>query len=236
MSRIQCLRFTVRLIVLLGPLSISMGSSRSSARAQDTLPNGTSSNVTFRVYDNSRSSEWPIKVTKLMLGDKEIPLNVPIQVEGHWLRSLRLIAQNVSSKNIVRAVAFFGFPETGKGTPDSPRYVTTSGFGKYPDYALFRADGTKIERPANEPAAALVLPGGIMTFSATTEVGDEDHQAEAYQKADGQITQVTIEFNSIYFSDNSKWMAETYFVPSSSIGRWDKAPAEQFIHKQQDVQ
>jgi hypothetical protein len=166
-----------------------------------------------------------------MLGDKEIPLDVPVQVERHWLRILRLIAQNVSSKNIVRAVVLYEFPEIGKGTPDSPRYATTSGFGKYPDYALYRADGTKIERPSNEPAAALVPPGGIMTFPATAEVGDEDHQAEAYQKASGQITRVTIVFNSIYFSDNSKWSAETYFVPSSSIGLWDKASPEQFLNK-----
>jgi hypothetical protein len=233
MIRICSQRFTISTIALSGVLWICNILPCNIARAQDTPSNDAGSSVIFTVYDyNQHSSEWPIKVTKLMLGDKEIPLDVPVQVEGHWLRALKLIAQNVSSKSIVRAVVLYEFPETGKGNPDSPRYATSSGFGKYPDYALYRPDGTKIERPANEPAAALVLPGGTMTFPATTEVGDEDHQAEANRRADGQITRVTIVFNSIYFSDNSKWMAETYFVPSSSIGHWDKAIPEQFIHKQ----
>jgi hypothetical protein len=232
MIRIRSLWVTVRVVVLTGTLWIGIVSLCNIASAQDASANDSGSSVTFTVYDYSlHSSEWPIKITKLMLGDKEIPLNVPVKVEGHWLRTLRLIAQNVSSKNIVRAVALYEFPETGKGTTDSPRYATTSGFGKYPDNALYRTDGTKSERPANEPAAALIPPGGIMTFPGTPEVGDEDHQAEAYQKAGGQITRVTIVFNSIYFSDNSKWSAETYLVPSSSVGHWDKASPDQFIHK-----
>lgn len=232
MISIHSLWITVRVVVLSGVLWICNVSLCNIARAQGTSANDTGSSVIFTVYDyNPHSSEWPIKVMKLMLGDKEIPLDVAVHVEGHWLRTLRLIAQNVSSKNIVRAVVFYEFPETGKGTPDSPRDVTISGFGKYPDYALYRADGTKTERPSHEPEAVLVPPGGIMTFPSIAEVGEKDHQAEAYQKANGQITRVTIKFNSIYFSDNSKWMAETYFVPSSSVGHWDKVSPEQFIHK-----
>jgi hypothetical protein len=46
-------------------------------------------------------SAAPIKVVHLMLGDKEITPDTPVNLEGKWVGRLSIVVQNVSSKTIV---------------------------------------------------------------------------------------------------------------------------------------
>jgi hypothetical protein len=64
------------------------------------MPDNGPSEVTFHLRYLTRTD--PVKITHVLLGGKEIPLDTPIKVEGMWMRNIRVVVQNVTSKPIVR--------------------------------------------------------------------------------------------------------------------------------------
>jgi len=94
--------------------------------------------VTFHV--NPSQSFVPIKVVRVMLGDKEIPLDTPVPVEGMWMRKFQVTIQNVSSKAIVLCDIAVMFPETFAIASPVPSFRV--GMGTPSKHSLMRKDGT----------------------------------------------------------------------------------------------
>jgi len=103
-----------------------------------SVPSDGSSMVTFHV--NPSQSFVPIKVVRVMLGDKEIPLDTPVPVEGMWMRKFQVTIQNVSSKAIVLCDIAVMFPETFAIASPVPSFRV--GMGTPSKHSLMRKDGT----------------------------------------------------------------------------------------------
>ena len=87
-------------------------------------------------------SAAPIKVVHLMLGDKEITPDTPVNLEGKWVGRLSIVVQNVSSKTIVKCALEVDFPESGDGTQNRPIHVIPLSVGRYPKHAFIAWDSS----------------------------------------------------------------------------------------------
>lgn len=217
---------TIFLLVFVGIGCIPTYGQQSSAQS--------TSMVTFEVVNQNHSAQWPISLPVIMVGDAKIQLGTPVHLEDHWLRHLKLIMRNVSSKTIVYAYVMINYPETGRSTPLSPTFATPLSLGKVPDVALYRPDGspTKVSAVSAKAEPVSIPSGGMMTFTVK-ETETQDDQAVATQLAGGSLNKVNITLRMVYFSDDSKWEWETYFAPPTSPGHWTKASPEEFLHQEQ---
>jgi hypothetical protein len=98
------------------------------------------SDVTF--HEPYLSSAAPVKIVRLMLGDKEIPPNTPVAVQGMWLRNVTVVLQNISTKTIVSGGVILTYPKTGDGSPGKPTISTPVIRGRRPDHAYLNKDGS----------------------------------------------------------------------------------------------
>src|ERR1035438_9744789 len=137
-----------------------------------SVPSDRSSMVTFHV--NPHQSFVPVKVVRVMLGDKEIPLDTPIPVEGMWMRNFHVTIQNVSSKAIVLCDIAVMFPETFAIASPVPSFRVT--LGTPTKHSLMRKDGTYLVPHRPQPEAQL-LPGALATLNAPA--GADQVQDEA---------------------------------------------------------
>jgi hypothetical protein len=74
--------------------------------------------VTFHLRNASANA--PVRVSGIMVGDKEIGLDTPVTLEGLWIRKIQVMVQNTSPKAIVEGGINVVFPETGDGTANKP--------------------------------------------------------------------------------------------------------------------
>jgi hypothetical protein len=188
----------------------------------------------FEVLNGNKSAQWPISLPTITVGGTNIQAGVPVQLQGHWLRQLRLTVRNISTKTIVNAHCDLWFPETGRGTTTSPIFSVPLNLGRPPDAAFYRKDGTRIDIPPSisktEPIS--IPPGGEMTF-AVQEAEPQDDQAVASQESGGSVGKVTIYVSMVYFSDDSRWMSQTYYAPPVSPGHWVGVSPGEFLPRKQ---
>ena len=184
-----------------------------------------SSEVTFHVRYLTRTD--PIKINHLFLGDKEVSLDTPVHVEGMWMRNLKIVVENITTKPIARIGVTLNFPETGDGSASKPIQSIPLAQGRFPKHAFLQRDGTDRARPdLPQPPEISVQPGSSVTL-ATNETADVTQTSA--DKIAGRITKVDIEIPPIHFSDESKWMAGSFYraVPPPEV--WQKAPVAEFL-------
>lgn len=191
----------------------------------ETMPDNGPSEVTFHLRYLTRTD--PVKITHVLLGDKEIPLDTPIKVEGMWMRNIRVVVQNVTSKPIVRIGVLIEFPETGDGSATKPIQSLPLALGRFPTHAFLQRDGTDkalTDRP--QPPEINVSPGSSITL-ASDDYADST-QIAAY-KAAGHISKVDLSLPPIHFSDESKWMAGSYYLAVPPPVVWQQVPATDYL-------
>lgn len=74
---ISMLRHFAALVAMYSVVGILDVSSVNSVRAQDTPTNSSSDTITFSVHNYIHSQQWPIRIKKVLIGNKEIQLNTP---------------------------------------------------------------------------------------------------------------------------------------------------------------
>jgi hypothetical protein len=185
--------------------------------------------VTFHVGGFTTSG--PVQVVGIKIGDGSVALDEPVTVGSHWLRDFSIELQNVSTKTIISVGALLVYPETGNNTSQSHTITTPLGVGRRPDHALLNKDGwLNPRRPEETDPPVAIQPGGAMTIKVGAKLADLS-LATASEAAGGAITQVTIQPDAIYFSDESFWYADRYFVPEPAPERYRPASADDFRKK-----
>jgi hypothetical protein len=176
----------------------------------------------------------PVEVTHIMLGDKEVPLDTPVSVSGKWLRTLRIVVQNTSSKTLVTGEVSLFYPETGDGSAGRPMLSSPLELGKRPTTFFRQKDGGMRDSSRENQIPELnVLPGQSMVFSFPA-YGGEDHayadidQAQASKLANG-LTRVNIVLGHYYFSDGSMWLSGGFYIPTPPPELWKKVTPEEFF-------
>jgi len=175
----------------------------------------------------------PVRVVHITLGDREAPLDTPVEVRGKWLRTLRITVQNISTKSIVTGSVTLTYPETGDGTPGKPVLAADLGLGRPPSHWYLRKDGSERPRGREAQETEIVIPpGGTMVFSykgPDNSAADQD-QAGAYNTA-GKLTRINILPNIIFFADGSRWSFGKFYIPAPAPDLWKEAPATEFLSK-----
>lgn len=222
----------VTMVVLFG---LTPGVSGTHLGAQDTTTSSSGSDVTFTIEPYNLLPSAPVVIKDIEVDGQEISPKTPIHLEGHWLGTVRVTVQNVSSKSVVYAGIIFLFPETGNGTPAKPFYTTGTAIGRRPDIAFYRRDGTKVEPTSSQATATPVNipPGGTAIISYADNFND---QQSAAQQAGGNLTMINVSLPEVWFSDNTRWLDGNYLVPAGELGRWRFASADQFSRKAQVAQ
>jgi hypothetical protein len=164
-----------------------------------------------------------MKVVRVTLGDKEIPLDTPVPLEGMWMRTISVTLQNVSSKTIVECAIAVDFPETFRAT-NGPVPSIPMRMGRRSAHGFMRSNGA-IQTPHEQGTEVRIPPGASVTFK-TPEGADWD-QAEAYKLVD-PITKVSIDLGLIFFNDESKWAAGQYFLAVPPPEVWRNVSADEF--------
>jgi hypothetical protein len=194
-----------------------------------SVPADAPTQVTFHL--NFVGSNDPVKLTHVMLGDKDVPFDTPVSVSGQWLRTIGIVVQNISPKPVICGDVLLLYSEAGNNTPDKPTLSSDRQLGRIPPHWYMQKDGT--ERPrgddAQEPEIN-VLPGASMTFTIrgiNHTIGDQD-QAAAY-KLVGHHIQIEIILYQFFFSDGDTWSRGTFYSPADPPTVWRKmTPAEFF--------
>jgi hypothetical protein len=170
----------------------------------------------------------PVKVLSVMEGDRDIPLDTPFPVHGMWLRDIKVVLQNTSTKTIVSGGVILSYPETGDGTPQRPLITTALIRGRRPDHAYMRKDGTLTPRhEEGSPSVPLAFaPGATLTLTVGAKLGDLN-QATITQAA-GNVSRVTIQLTEYYFDDASMWISGNYFAAEPPPERYRKVTLQEF--------
>jgi hypothetical protein len=180
--------------------------------------------VTFHL--NGGKNSPPVKIVHLMLGQTEIPLDSPVHVEGMWMPKISVVVQNISPKTIVKGGVMFSFPEAIAVANNRPVYGLVMSLGQPPKRAYIRRDGTIPPYNAPLQPQIRIAPGASMTFTPFPDANQV--QATAYELA-GKITKANINFDTIYFEDDSKWVAGQYYIAVPPPVVWQSVtPAEFF--------
>jgi hypothetical protein len=190
---------------------------------------GGPTEVTFhRMYV---ASPAPVKITHIMLGEKEVFFDTPVAVSGKWLRTLRVVVQNASPKVATAGSVMLQFPETGDGTLSKPILGDSFGLGRMSQHWYLKRDGS--ERPrgpeAQEPEIS-VLPGGSMTlmFKGANNANADQEQARAYELA-GKLTRIDVGLGTFSFGDESRWTLGVFYIPVPPPTVWKQITPEEFF-------
>ncbi|MGH9646013.1 MAG: hypothetical protein ACRD4E_04275, partial [Bryobacteraceae bacterium] len=172
------------------------------------------------------SSAWslPVKVVGVMLGGQQVPLDTPIRVEGMWMRTISVTIQNTSPKPIVKCGIDIEFPEAIRAATGPVPNITMS-LGRFPHHAFMRRDGTTAQLHEQPDAQIQVQPGESATLKAVP--GTDLVQADAYKVA-GHISNVSINLDTIYFLDESRWLDGTYYVAVPPPTLWQEVTPTEF--------
>lgn len=229
MANTSLSRFTSCVAVLLSAIGLC-----DYVFAQEAPYTNVSSDITFTIPGYAKNHPtWPIAINGLEVDGKQVPLDTPVHLTGHWLAHLAVIAQNVSSKHIVWAGTFLTFPETASGSLAHPLFSCCAAMiGRTPDVALYLSNGTKRPRSSYEAAEAPVdIPPGAALM--LIENDDDNNQQQAYQQAGGQITKVFLLPTRVWFGDNTRWGVTNYYAPAGTPGTWSIASPDQFLSNSQ---
>jgi hypothetical protein len=192
-----------------------------------SVPDDGPTQVTFHLAFMVRNA--PVKITHVMLGDKEVPLDTPVPVSGMWVRNLSVVVQNISPKVIVQGGIILTYPETGDGSSSKPTLSTILSLGRYPPHAFIQRDGTDkaiTGRPL--PPEIKVLPGSSMTFKI--ENYPDLDQIKAQEIIGHPLTKLNIQFPaSYYFEDGSIWRGSSYYVPVPPPVVWREITDTEFF-------
>jgi hypothetical protein len=195
-------------------------------RAQMSTQTEAPTEVTFN-WDTPPPSNAPIKLVKILVGDKEVQLGTPISVKGMWLRDVKIVLQNTSLKMIVSGGVILTYPETSDGTPQRPLITTPIIYGMRPDHAYLNKDGSMRQRSLENTAQPPldIAPGATWTLTPGPDLGD--HNQGTVIQAAGHVSQINIQITEYYFTDESLWRAGMYFVPEPAPERYRQVtPAE----------
>ena len=178
-------------------------------------------------------SNDPVKVTHVMLGDKEVPLDTPVPVSGMWFRKVGIVVQNVSPKPVVHGLVTLVYPETGDGTTSNAILSNPLSLGRYPSNHYMQRDGTKRDSSREDKGPVInVMPGESMTFGAHDGVehtyGDVD-QPEAFRLAGHPITKINIILGRFYFGDGSVWLTDKFYIPAPPPVVWKEITPTEFF-------
>jgi hypothetical protein len=178
-------------------------------------------------------SNDPVKVTHVMLGDRDVPLDTPVPVSGMWFRKVGIVVQNVSPKTAVHGLVTLEFPETGDGTPSKPILSSALSLGRYPSNFFMQKDGTLRDSSREDKETVInVMPGESMTFGAHDGV---DHtygdviQPEAFRLAGHPITKINITLGRFFFGDGSLWLSGIFAIPAPPPVVWKKITPTEFF-------
>jgi hypothetical protein len=142
-------------------------------------------------------SNDPVKVTHVMLGDRDVPLDTPVPVSGMWFRKVGIVVQNVSPKTAVHGLVTLEFPETGDGTPSKPILSSALSLGRYPSNFFMQKDGTLRDSSREDKETVInVMPGESMTFGAHDGV-DHTYQP-VVQVGDGRESEIELKTSNGY--------------------------------------
>ena len=221
------------MVALLSVLAFNTGVTSDRLSAQEATYGNVGSDIVFSVqnYNVDGQTPSPYLVKGIEIDGKQIPLNTPVHVTGHWLAHLTVTAQNVSVKDIVESQLTLVFPETGNGTRESPVFTTGTSIGIRPEAALYRRDGTKSPRAWWEASQAQIdIPSKkMMIFVLDDKYNDQEH---AYKQSGGQITRVILNITRVWFNDDTRWMSGIYTAPASGLpGEWSTVSADQFVQR-----
>jgi hypothetical protein len=110
-----------------------------------------------------------------MLGDKAVPLDTPVPISGKWLRTLRIVVQNISSKPISRGEVSLDYPETGDGSAERPIASSFLTSGRHPADYYLNKDGTRRDSSKESQIPEIdVPPRGYMSLGFLA-YGGVDH-------------------------------------------------------------
>jgi hypothetical protein len=180
--------------------------------------------VTFHLQKQG-GSPWPLKLIQLSLDGHPVALDSPTPVSGMWMRSITLVLQNNSPKNVVLAGVTLTFTDTGTGQSASPYMSLPIVAGGYPENAFLQADGTNRAIPAGRQGTPIhIPPGGMIELS--TNAGTDQVQSAAYEKA--PISTIELDEGTVYFDDGSKWSSGGYWVHAPLPQVWKMVTPEEF--------
>jgi hypothetical protein len=165
-----------------------------------------------------------MKIVRIMLDDKEITLDTPVPVEGMWMRMISVTLLNASQKAIVVCGISIMFPETS-GATNGPVPSIEMSRGKLPKHALMKRDGT-VRTLEHFETEIQIPPGSLVTFRAPE--GADIDQAEAYRLVN-PISKVNIVLGTVFFSDESKWLAGKYYIAVPPPRLWEEASPADFF-------
>jgi hypothetical protein len=176
----------------------------------------------------TQDTSSPIKITKISLGNREVTPDVPVTVNGQWMRDISVDVQNTSPKNIIQGGIVITYPETTKGDSSAPAVSSVANLGRYPDRIFMRSAGSMSPIPSTvqKTPQISIAPGQILHFTVGA-VGDNDQ--EAVDKLEVKITEVKIGFNAFFFADGSQWVAGDYLVPAPPPHKWKKVTSQEFF-------
>lgn len=208
-----------------------LGSVCALAYGQQSVNSSQQSAVVFHL--NGGADHSPVKIVHVMLGETDVPLNTPVHVEGMWMHKLRFVIQNVSAKTVVEADLILTFPEVTAAAKGRPTFPLAMSVGRRQKHELMRRDGSIKQLHTTQPPEARIAPGALFTLTAFPDA--DMVQKQAYELA-GDITAVNINFRSIYFDDESKWMETGYYIAVAPPTLWQSVTPEPFFARRSAAQ
>jgi len=173
----------------------------------------------------------PVAITRVTLGGADVlccgsilsPIEVqratPVAASDDWLQNITIYLLNRTDKNIVNGTITLDFPETGAGTPDSPRRPYVIGFGRLPPGTVVINGRTRqpmVWTAGPDVKPVLLAPGQTMVFTL------RDYIEEIKRVIDPKaISKVIIRRSGFFFDDAMRWAAGRYSNPDPEHpGKW----------------
>lgn len=175
----------------------------------------------------------PVRIVRVLYKDQDVtPRGIyhswdgmPFQGDDDWLKDITVVLRNTSNRVIVAASIMIDFPETGKGVPGSPVLAEVLPMGRWPDHALYRPDGGKIDPGPIEPLTW--KPGQTLEFP----IAPVYERALATIRSKTPLTNVTtcwVRLGSFYFPDATRWAAHRFYKPADVPGKYVPMTVEEF--------
>lgn len=220
--RVPCIR-RLAIACVLCSTAVAIGDAQTTAASyQADAP----TEVTFHLLSNY--GDAPLKLARVLVGDKEVPLDTPVPVTGMWLRHVKVVVQNISSKTAVEGYITLTYPETGTGTKEQPTLGSTIAVGRLPERWYLQKDGTmRPHGPEAQVPEINVGTGSTITFGSKADENADRDQIRGVQMA-GRLTRVDIAMSKFWFSDGTVWKDGLFLLPAPPPVLWKQVTSREF--------
>jgi hypothetical protein len=168
-----------------------------------------------------------VKVARIEVGNAAVVPGVPFPADDHWFNNVRVVLENVSTKNIVFISGQLRFPQTGDATAENLAVMSRIAAGRKPEHLGDPGTAEGVRGP--HVISSMSIATGSQVLVAIVEPPGRIEHLIKKKQASLRITQCVIGINNIYFSDDTFWSSGLYFRPDQeSPGLYRRVSREEF--------